>query len=186
MKSQRIIGKKCYLKPLSKSDITETVLGWLRDPLVIKYIESKPPRSLKDLKLFYDKLIKSKNDRMFAIFDKSTNTHIGNIKLDRINYTHQFCYIAILIGNKDYWGRGYCQEAIFILLKYVFNSLKFRKVFLSVCEDNKAAIKAYAKVGFKIEGKSKDLYCYDGKYFDKIYMGILKGELKSGSDFNKR
>ena len=46
----------------------------------------------------------------FAI--KTTDKHIGNIKLGPINWIHRYGDISLLIGDKDYWGKGIATEAI--------------------------------------------------------------------------
>jgi RimJ/RimL family protein N-acetyltransferase len=45
---------------------------------------------------------------------------------------------------------------------------------LTVIADNKPAINLYKKFGFKIEGVKRDAYFgEDGKYHDKIVMGLI-------------
>ena len=178
MKRNYIIGNRIYLSPLSKKDITLNVLKWLKDREVTKYIESESPKALRGLKLFYGEIINNKNNKIYAIYVKKDKKHIGNIKLGNINRKHAFADIAIMIGDKNYWGKGYCQESIAVLLKYAFKKLGLHKIFLSVCEKHKAARRAYSKVGFKTEGRLRKVYYHDGKHFDRIYMGILKEDFR--------
>lgn len=178
MKKACIIkGSRVYLKSFLLSDVSERVFEWMRDNEVVKYIESEPPGSLKELRLFYSKIIKSNTNSMFAIFTKDKNVHIGNVKLGNINFKYKFADLGIVIGKKEYWGKGYCQESVRLLLKHAFKTLKLHKIFLSVNAENEAAISAYLRVGFKIEGRLREFYYYKGRYIDRIYMGILKNEL---------
>lgn len=178
MKSQKLVGTRICLKPLMRSNITGRVLKWLQDDEVTRYIESAPPKSVSDLVKFYDRIIKSENDKIFAIYLKRPALYIGNIKLGNINWRHKYADLGILIGEKDYWGKGYCQESARLLLKYAFDLLRLHKIFLGVCEDNRAAVKAYSNIGFKIEGRIKELLNYEGRYLDKIIMGISCKEFK--------
>ena len=176
----RLIGRKIYLRPLAKKDINTKYLSWLNNPEVIKYMEVRfhPPK-LKDLKNFYEKIKDSKNNKMFAIITKVKREHIGNIKLGNINMDHKYADLGIMIGEKKYWGRGYGQEACRLLLECAFKELNLNKVTLGVYGIHSAAIRAYQKVGFKIEGRIKKLLDYEGRYTDKIIMGISqKGFLK--------
>jgi RimJ/RimL family protein N-acetyltransferase len=79
-----------------------------------------------------------------------------------------------MIGEKKYWGKGYGQEACKSLLKYAFNNLNLNKVILGVYENHKPAIRAYQKIGFKIEGRIENLLNFEGKYVNKIIMGISR------------
>lgn len=172
-----LVGKRLYLRPLLKSDITERYLSWLNDAEVTRYIETGLfPVTKKDLEEFYKKIKVSKTDIMFAIIDKKHDLHIGNIKLGGINWVHRFADLGIMIGDKAYWGRGYGEEACRLLLGYAFNRLNLNKVTLGTYATNLAALKTFKKVGFKIEGRIKKLLSIDGKYVDHVLMGILHSE----------
>lgn len=168
-----LIGRKIILRPLVEKDINRNYLTWINDPQVTKYMETGIfPTTLKELKDFYIKIKQSKSDIIFAICDKKTNKHIGNIKLGGINWIHRFADLGIMIGEKAYWSKGYGQEACRLVLEYAFKRLNLNKVILGVYETHEPAIKMYRKVGFKIEGKIKRLLNYKGQYVDKIIMGI--------------
>ena len=61
---------------------------------------------MKALKEFYNKVTASENDVIFAIVDKKTNAHIGNVKIGNINRVHRYADLGILIGAKSLWGKG--------------------------------------------------------------------------------
>jgi len=175
-----LVGKRIYLRLIDEKDINEKYLSWLNDNQVTKYIEAGIfPTTSKDLEKFYAGISKSKTDVMFAIVTKRKDTHIGNIKLGNINWVHRFAELGIMIGDKTYWGKGYGQEACQLLLGYAFNKLNLNKIILGVYAPHKAAITAYKKVGFRVEGILKKMLNLDGQYVDKVYMGILR------STFNK-
>ena len=41
-----------------------------------------------------------------GFFDRDSNRHIGNIKLSVIDHSAKIGELGILVGEKDYWGRG--------------------------------------------------------------------------------
>lgn len=172
-----LAGKKICLRPITASDINRKYLSWLNDAEVTKYIETGQfPVTKKDLEAFYNELKKSKTDVMFAIIEKKTGSHIGNIKLGGINWVHRYTDLGIMIGDKKHWGKGCGAEACTLLLEYAFNRLNLNKVFLGIYATHTSAIKTYQKAGFRIEGKLKNMLIIDGKYTDKILMGILSSE----------
>lgn len=171
--------KKVILRPLQEEDINERYLSWVNDREVTKYMETGIfPITLKELREFYKRISKSKTDIIFAIVDKKNNLHIGNIKLGSINWVHRFADLGIMIGERKYWRKGYGQEACRLLLEYAFNRLNLNKVILGVYSVHKPAIKAYQRVGFKIEGRIKRMLRLEGKYVDKIIMGISRKEFE--------
>jgi len=182
MKNPYLIGRKIYLRVLSKSDITDRYLSWLNDEEVTKYIDTAVfPTTKQGLKDFYKKIHESKNDIMFAIVDKRKDLHIGNIKLGNISWVHRYADLGIMIGEKKYWGKSCGEEATKLLLNYAFRKLNLNKVILGVSETHTSAMKTYERVGFKIEGRIRNLLYIDDKYCDKIIMGIAREDfLKKG------
>jgi RimJ/RimL family protein N-acetyltransferase len=172
-------GEKVILRPLEEGDINTRYLSWLNDREVTRYMETRSfPYTMRELRRFYDEMEKSRTDMLLAITDKRNGLHIGNIKLGGINWVHRFGELGIMIGEKKYWGRGYGQEACTLLLKYAFEKLNMNKVFLGAYAVHESAIKAYQKAGFKVEGRIKDIFYFDGRYVDKIMMGISKDDFK--------
>lgn len=167
--------KKVILRPLLKEDINERYLSWLNDKKVTKYMETGVfPITLAELHSFYDKVAKSRTDVMFAIVAKHNKLHIGNIKLGCINWVHRFADLGIMIGDKRYWSKGFGQEACRLLLEYAFNRLNLNKVFLGVYATHNFALRAYKKIGFKVEGRMRKMFNIDNRYVDKIIMGVLR------------
>jgi RimJ/RimL family protein N-acetyltransferase len=112
---------------------------------------------------------------IWAIIDKLLNAHIGNIKIDPINDLHKYGEYGILIGNKNYWGKGFASEASLEVLNYFFrDNNHLRKINLGVVENNIEAIKLYQKLGFKQEGYLQRHFVYDGVEVDVIRMAIFK------------
>ncbi|NQT06211.1 MAG: GNAT family N-acetyltransferase [Candidatus Omnitrophica bacterium] len=176
-KGPLLAGDKIYLRPIVKKDINRRYLSWLNDNSVVKYMINKgSPTTYTSLQKYFQNMQKSKDNIMFAIVTKKENIHIGNVKLGKINWTHRYGDLGIMIGEKRCWCMGYGQEACRLLLEYSFTKLNLNKVFLGVCQKHVAAIKLYKKVGFKVEGRIKDLYNFEGRYMDKIYMGISQQE----------
>jgi ribosomal protein S18 acetylase RimI-like enzyme len=47
---------------------------------------------------------------------------------------------------------------------------------LTVFAFNERAIRAYEKAGFRVEGRLREAVRRDGRFWDEIAMGILRGE----------
>ena len=173
-------GERIFLRPMSSSDVNQRYLSWINDAQIARFIDAGFfPTTKKDLDEYYRNIKLSKSDIMFAIVENKNRKHIGNVKLGGINWVHRFADLGILIGDKACHGKGFGTEACILVLEYAFKRLNLNKVFLGCHSNNIAAIKAYKKVGFKIEGRLRKMLNVDGKYVDKVLMGILQ------SQFNK-
>src|SRR5947208_10036123 len=101
---------------------------------------------------------------------------IGRCGLSGFNLTDRTCSLGIVIGDKEYWGRGYGRESIGLLLEYAFRYRNMRKVWLSTGSHNERALRCYRACGFVEEGRPRQQQWCDGQYIDVVYMGVLREE----------
>ena len=165
-------GDKVILRPIKVSDANRFI-KWLSSPDVNKYTTRKPV-SLKEEIKWIKSLSKNKDEIHWAI-DTKDEIHIGSIGLE-INKQDKKAGFDIFIGDKSYWGQGYGYEASLLIMNYAFTKLKLHRIYLSVYIYNSRAIKLYKKLGFKIEGRGRESIFYKNKFYDQIFMGILKKE----------
>ncbi|NLM44546.1 MAG: GNAT family N-acetyltransferase [Clostridiales bacterium] len=104
---------------------------------------------------------------------------IGTIQLYDFNEVDQSCKLGIRIGDRDYWGKSYGEDAIKTLLRYAFYELDIFRVSLKLYEYNERASRCYLKCGFKYEGRTRKSAFIDGKFYDEIIMGALKSDFIS-------
>lgn len=167
-----------YLRKISIDDCNENYLKWMNDPEINKYLESRfTTHTIDSLKDFVNSMNNSENNVLFAIVDKESDTHIGNIKLGNIHPIHKYADIGLLIGDKNYWGRGIATNAIKLVSEFAFDELNLRKVFAGVYENNIGSIKAFEKCGFKKAYVKKDNYYFEGKFIDAFVFELYNKNL---------
>ncbi len=103
--------------------------------------------------------------------------NIGYCGLCSISALNNNAEYFILIGDDSYWGKGFGTTAGHAVLRYGFKTLKLNRIWLTVSESNKNAIRSYTKIGYIVEGRMREACLRDGKYHDKIVMSILAHEL---------
>lgn len=143
-----IKGEKIYLRELTEKDATEKYCKWLNDPVVNKYLETREA-TIEGLKKYIRKRREDPNSLFLGIFLKKNDKHIGNSKLEPIDFKNKTADFGMLIGEKDYWGKGLGTEITKLVVNYAFNELNLKKIRLGVIPENKRAIRVYEKVGFK-------------------------------------
>jgi [ribosomal protein S5]-alanine N-acetyltransferase len=170
-------GSKVYLRPLERSDLNETYLSWLNDAEVTRHLETGAfPTTMQDLEKFYQGVTGSTNAVIFAIADRKSHRHIGNAKLGPINWVHRRAMFGIMIGDKNFWGRGIGEEVTRLVVEYGFQRLNLNRIGLGVFAEHEAAVRCYQAVGFKTEGKFREEMFSDGTYKDRLWMGLLRSE----------
>lgn len=164
--------ERLILLPLAMEHCSEEYLNWLNDPEVYKFLETRGNQNMEMLKDFIENQIKNKV-AIWAITLKSNGKHIGNIKIDPINFKHGFGEYGILMGEKNEWGKGYAKEASIGVIDYFFNEINLRKITLGVVKQNAQAVALYEKLGFVTEGIYKEHLVYDGIYYDVLRMSLF-------------
>lgn len=172
-----ITGEKIYLRGLEKDDLKENMFQWANDSEVTHYMfMGATPNSMELLEEEYEQLIRSKNDVVFACIERETDIHIGNVGLYIIDWISRSAESRIIIGEKEYWNKGYGTEATKLSIGYGFEKLNLNKVWLGVNAEHIGAIKAYENAGFVHEGVLRQEIYRNGKYYDAIRMSILRKE----------
>lgn len=97
--------------------------------------------------------------------------------LTGIDYINRTAESHILIGNKDYWGKGYAREALLQILKYGFEEHGLNRIEAHINADNFASLKMHTKCGYKKEGILRQALYKHGEFKDVVVMSILKEEL---------
>jgi RimJ/RimL family protein N-acetyltransferase len=173
-------GSRVFLRPLEREDLNARYLSWLNDPEVTRYMETGAfPTTARDLEKFYDEVTGSRNQIILAVADKKSGQHVGNVKLGPIHWIHRCATFGIMIGDKRFWGRGVGLEATRLMVEFGFDRLNLRRIDLGVLAEHDAAVRCYEKAGFKVEGRMRESVFQDGKYGDRLWMGLLRSEYKS-------
>ena len=179
MKTPFVVGTQIYLRPLKREDLNEKYLSWLNDPEVNRYLESGIfPYTRDELERFYEQATGSSNQVVLAIVDRETDQHIGNVKLGPINWVHRKATLGILVGGREFWRKGIGTEATRLMVEYGFFRLNLNRIDLGVYAEHEAAIRVYEKVGFQVEGRFREDLFHEGKFKDRLWMGLLRSEYR--------
>jgi RimJ/RimL family protein N-acetyltransferase len=69
---------------------------------------------------------------------------------------------GIVIGDKNYWSRGYGTDAVTTLTGFGFGELNLQRIWLRVFDFNTRAIRCYEKSGFVLEGRLRRHHYHAG------------------------
>lgn len=174
-----IIGKNINLRPLIQEDLDGNYINWFNNAEVCLYNSHHVyPYSREKATQYISAVQNSKDNLILAIITKSNNKHIGNISLQNINLVSRSAEYAIILGEKEYWGKGIAKEASILILKHSFEELNLHRIYCGTSENNKAMQKLASSLGMKEEGRRKEALYKTGKYVDIIEYGLLR------KDFN--
>lgn len=170
-----LVGELVYLRRLERGDISDRYFQWFNDAEVTRYmVNGAIPNRPEEMESFFERMSRSTNDVVFAIVDRATEQHIGNTAIHNIDWIRRLGEFGIIVGEKEYWGKGYGTEATRLLVGFAFDRLNLNRVWLGVNAEHRAAIRAYEKVGFQIEGRLRQEMYRNGAYADRLIMAILR------------
>lgn len=174
MMKNELVGSKVTLRPGLDSDIYY-LMKWYNDSELNRLAGWSSSKVTPD-KLRYNIEKSFGYDPMNLMIDNEEGTPIGTIQLYDFNEQDKNCKLGIRIGDRNYWSKGYGEDAVKTLLKYAFFSIDIFRVTLKVYEYNERAVKCYLKCGFCCEGRTRQSAYIDGKFYDEIIMGALKSD----------
>ena len=154
-----------------------TVLRWYRDPELARLTRYQTrPMSKEEIERFFQSRLMAPDALAYAIHERSTDRLVGITTFSALDPDNGSVLYHITIGEPDAWGRGYGTEVTSMMVELAFDRLALHRVGLSVFEFNARAIRAYEKVGFRVEGRLREAIHRDGRYWDEVQMGILEWE----------
>ena len=74
--------------------------------------------------------------------------HIGNCSYYSIDETKGEAELGIMIGNRDYWDKGYGADTVTTLVRYIFHQTNLKRIYLKTLDSNLRAQKCFKKCGF--------------------------------------
>ncbi len=171
-----IEGKKVRIRAIEKTDMDE-IMKWVNDPEVKNNLLMRYPISRYQEEKWIERAVDETNKRnkAFAIETKE-GVYLGGISLHGIDWENRNAEVGIVIGKKEYWGKGYGTDAMMSILDFAFNQMNLHRVYLRVFEYNLRGMKSYEKCGFKKEGILREDRYANGEYHDTVMMGILRSE----------
>lgn len=124
--------------------------AWRRDPELARFDAAAPLHtSYSDFLVSYREDIDypSPFRRVFAIEDLD-GQHIGNVMYYNIDDQRKETELGITIGDKRYWERGYGRDAVRTFLRYLFDTVGMKRVYLNTLDWNTRAQHSFRASGF--------------------------------------
>ena len=145
-----IKGKKVMLREKRIEDASNDY-AWRVDEELARLDATRP------LGMSYDDFLRyareelaapSPISRRFAI-ETHDGRHIGNCMCYDIDLRRGQVEVGVMIGDREYWGKGYGPDSVACLLDHTFTSMPMTRVYLHTLSWNHRARRAFAKAGLR-------------------------------------
>jgi RimJ/RimL family protein N-acetyltransferase len=168
-------GKNVNLKIMEKDEVPIFVEWANKSEFFGKYNPLVQMSKLEVEKMFED----SSNFKLFFV-EKKNGTKIG--------FMCHFHVLHLGTGSKQLEigyslipserGKGYCSEAVKIMVDYLFLSKEIMRIQAQTDQRNTASQKVLEKAGFKREGTLRKNFFIRGEWTDDYIYSILREEWK--------
>lgn len=118
----------------------------------------------------------SEDPYYLAIIDKETQKAVGTFSLMRIDTQNRVIEVGWVIYSPQLKHSLVATEAQFLLMKYVFETLQYRRYEWKCDSLNQPSRNAATRLGFKFEGIFRHAVVYKGRNRDTAWFSMLPQE----------
>ncbi len=175
-------GNKVSVMRFEKHHMTTRYVGWLNDPVVVKYSEQRHRNfTVESCQSYFDSFGKNTGeigiqltDEFLAIVSHDPELgHIGNIST-QVNRENSVMDLAILIGERRAWSKGYGLEAWRLVMDHYLKHVGIRKVSAGSMSVNIPMLKIMEKSGMTEDGRRKNQFAIDEMTVDLVHAAKFR------------
>ena len=173
-----IEGSLVYLDTIDKGDLEKLRLWRNREDFRKHFREYREISKDMQLAWYETKVLNDNATIMFAIRSMQNNELLGCCGLCYINWVHKNADLSLYIGWENAYidDKGYAEEACKLLFKYGFHELGLQKIWTEIYVFDQLKYSLYMALGFHVDGRLRNQYFYDGRWWDSYILSILSSE----------
>jgi len=127
-----------------------------------------------------DKIKDDSKNIYLGVCLKENDKLIGYVQANNIDLRNQKVeWGGTFIGDKDYWGEKYGQEATELLLSFLFGQFPINKCYAYCLASHPATPRLFEKLGFKQDGVLRNDVFKNGIFNDVLVYSLLRSEIYS-------
>lgn len=172
-------GELVALRPLVESDADGPYPGWLNDAEVCRYNRHHVYPYTREQAREWIRSIPARDELVLAITLRSDQSHVGNVSLQGIDRVARSADLAILLGERNAWGKGIGLESSRLVVTHGFGAMNLHRISCATTEDNVAMRRIAEKLGMQEEGTRRQAAFNEGRHVDVIEYGLLADDYRS-------
>lgn len=159
-------------------DNWEVLWRWNQDGELLRHLERiHPPQSQAAVRRWAEETAtqQPKDDEFGVTIENLAGEPVGGLGIhdcDPVGGTFSY---GLSIA-REHRRRGYASDAIGLVLRYFFEERRYHKAWVHVYSFNEASIRLHERLGFRQEGRLRQMFFTRGQYHDIIVLGLLADE----------
>jgi diamine N-acetyltransferase len=169
-------GEVTRLRAVQEADLP-LLVRWMNEPDVRYWLHhsDRPDATVESVRWRFG-LTEERFPNLVWMIETLEGRPVGHLGLLQVDPHHKRAELAISIGEKECWSRGYGTDAIRTVLRHAFQDLVLRRVDLHTDADNARGIRCYEKCGFVLEAVMRERRLRFGQPLDMVLMAVLRHE----------
>jgi RimJ/RimL family protein N-acetyltransferase len=177
--NMNIRGKIVTLRAVEESDLSQ-LHQWSNDPEIWSLLGGWHfPSSLADTRRWFEGLVGDHLNQRFAIDAKGFGL-VGTANLVDIDWKNSHAFHGMMLGSSEFKGKGLGIDTVMALMRYAFEELHLERLDGSIIEYNERSLAMYCqKCNWKVEGRQRNWYFRQGRYWDRILVGVTRSDYEA-------
>jgi RimJ/RimL family protein N-acetyltransferase len=174
--SRIIETPRLRIAPFGAKHLTERYVGWLNDPLNVRYSEQRyRTHTLESCRAYYESF-RGTPHFFWAVEARDPELgHVGNMNA-YVEPHHRLADVGILIGEPAARGHGFGGEAWAAVCRYLLEEEGMRKVTAGTLRTNTGMLAIMERCGMTPDGVRARQLEYDGEEVDVVYAAFFAGQ----------
>ncbi len=152
-------GERVRLRPFDLAD-APAMRAWVDDPEIVRLLGGVPyPFSLAAEEAAIREGLANGWEQgvhlSIEAMDGAEPALIGSIGLGNLHAEHRRGVLGVLIGEREYWSRGYGTDLMRTFTRFIFETMPVDRVYLKTLDWNYRAQRCFEKAGFRRYGTSR-------------------------------
>lgn len=172
-------GSYCRLEPLSVAQHGKALFeayALAQDGRDWTYLFAGPFNDKAEFMAYAQQMESSRDPLHFAVIDQQTGRAVGTLALMRIAPEHGVIEVGHVTFSPLLKQTRQATEAHFLLMRYAFDQLGYRRYEWKCDSLNAPSRRAAARLGFQYEGEFRQAIVYRGRTRDTSWFSIIDGE----------
>ncbi len=137
------------------------------------YLFQEPVEDMKELFNLLNQMLARKDRFFYAILDRETGKTLGTFSLMRIDQNNRVIEVGTVIFSPELRGTRIGTEAQYLLARYVFEKLNYRRYEWKCDALNLPSRRAAERLGFVYEGTFRQAVIYKGRTRDTDWLSMI-------------
>ena len=141
---------RLILRPFEKTDITDSYLSWLNDPIVTQFSNQRFIKHTFMTSLAYFESFENTSNTFLLLFHIDACIPIGTMYVAR-DLRHGTADVALMLGDRRHWRLGLGLEAWQAVLNHLHSESFLRKITAGTARTNVGMLRIFEKSGMSLE-----------------------------------